>query len=153
MRKHMVLTVLAVAFSLLIGIQLVTTQVSANAIQADVSVNPDSLLLTEEGNQGKWITAMVKLPKGYDVNDINASSVTFKVAEIGQDITWSMYKIQGNILMAKFDRALLISLLWSMIEHMSPHAKQEVTLTVTGTLNDGSPFGGIDTIRVFFTQP
>jgi len=35
--------------------------------------------------------------------------------------------------MVKFDRAMVISL---FIVHMSPHAKQKVSLALTGSLND-----------------
>jgi len=150
MRKHMVLAALVLALSLLIGIQLVTTQVRGNVIQADVNIDPDSLLLTEDGH-GKWITAYIGLPENYDVNNINVSSVSLEV--MGILVSKSKHDIQANVLMVKFDRTEVISILWSMVEHMSPHVKQEVTLKVTGTLVSGEPFGGSDTIRVFFTHP
>ena len=152
MRKHTVLKVLTLVFSLMVGIQLVITQAGANVVPADVSISPDSLLLKDDG-YGKWITAIIRLPKGYDVNDINVTSVTFEVVEIGEDLLWSMYKIQGNILMVKFDRATVIcAILRSpMIVHMSPHVKSEVTFKVTGNLNDDDPFEGSTKIRVFFT--
>jgi len=153
MHKHTVLTALALTFSLIIGSQLVTTQVRANGIQANVDISPNSLLL-KKGGCGKWITAIIRLPKGYDVNDINVSSVTFEVVEIGEEVSWSTYKIQGNILMVRFDRATVIyAILGSpMIVHMSPRVKSEVTFKVTGNLNGGNPFEGSDKIRVFFTQ-
>lgn len=152
MRKHTALKALTLVFSLIIWIQLVITQVGANVIPADVNINPDSLLLKDDG-YGKWITAIIRLPKGYDVNDIDVSSVTFEVVEIGKDVSWSTYKIQGNILMVKFDRATVIRLLYEspMIVPMSPHVKSEVTFKVTGNLNDGNPFEGSAKIRVFFT--
>ena len=149
MRKHVVLIVLALAFSLTILTQFVTTQVSANGIKADVDIDPDSLLLKEEG-YGKWITAYIGLPEGYDVNNINVSSVTLEV--MGGHVSVSMHDIQENKLMVKFDRTMVINWLWSMIEHMSPHVKEEVTLEVTGKLDDGLTFRGSDTIRVFFTE-
>jgi hypothetical protein len=73
--------------------------------------------------------------------------------EIGEDVLWSMYEIQGNILMVKFDRATVIrAILQSpMMGHMSPHVKQQITFKVTGNL-DGNAFAGSDTIRVFFTH-
>jgi hypothetical protein len=152
MRKHTVLKLLTLVFSLIVGIQLVITQVEANVIPADVSINPDSLLLKDDGC-GKWITAIIKLPKGYDVKDINVTSVTFEVVEIGEDVLWSMYKIQGNVLMVKFDRAMVIGAILRspMILHMSPHVKSEVTFKVAGNLNDDNHFEGSDRIRVFFT--
>lgn len=152
MRKHKVLMTLALAFSLIILTQLVTTQVRANTIPADVNIDPDSLLLKEEG-YGKWITAYIGLPKDYNVNNIDVSSVTLEV--IGIPVWVSMYDIQGNKLMVKFDRAMVTSWLWSMIDHMSLHVKEKgpLELEVTGELDDGTTFRGKDTIRVFFTQP
>jgi len=150
MRKHAFIIVLGFAFSLLIWVQLATTQVSANVIQANVNIDPDSLLLKEDGH-GKWITAYIGLPENYDVNNINVSSVTLEV--MGVLVPKSKHDIQANVLMVKFDRTAVSSVLWSMVEHMSPHVKQEVTLKVTGTLLSGEPFGGSDTIRVFYTDP
>jgi len=156
MRKHTVLMALVLAFSVMILPQLVTTQVRANGIKADVDIDPDSLLLKEEG-YGNWITVHIGLPEGYDVNNINMSTVTLWVlgSPVGVAMKGDklMYDLQGNKLMVKFDRAMVINLLWSMIGHMLPHVKEEATLEVTGKLYDGTAFRGSDTIRVFFTQP
>jgi len=145
MRKHTVLTVFVLIFSLIIGIQVVTTQVMANSIAADVDIDPDTLNLK---SKGKWITAYIELPEGYDVNDINVTMILLNdfipaelhPTEIGD------YDTNGILdLMVKFDRTRVISLL---ILHMSPHVKQKVSLTLTGNLNDGTPFSGSDTINV-----
>ncbi|TET18898.1 hypothetical protein E3J74_08955 [Candidatus Bathyarchaeota archaeon] len=150
MRKHTILTALALTFSLIIGIQLVITQVRANGIIADVDIKPNSLLL-KEGGHGKWITAHIWFSEeDYDVNNIDISSVTLEV--MGGHVPVSRYNIEGNILMVKFDRGMVIGFLWSMIQHMSPRVKSEVTFKVTGNLNGGNPFEGSDKIRVFFTQ-
>ncbi len=149
MRRYTVLVTLALTFSLLIGIQVVTTQVRANVIAANVDIDPDSLLL-KEGGHGMWITAHIGFPEGYDVNNVNVSSVMLDV--MGSHVPVSKSDIQGDILMVKFDRAMVTSFLWSMVEHMSPHVKSAVTLTVTGSLNDGDTFEGSDTINVFYTH-
>ena len=148
MHKHTILTALALTFSLIIGIQLVTTQVRADAIPANVDIEPNSLLL-KDGGCGKWITAYIRLPKVYDVNNIDGPSVTLKVN--GNNVSVSMYRIQGKRLMAKFDRASVIRLLWPTIDHMCPRVKQDATLTVTGKYN-GDVFEGSDTIKVFYTH-
>ena len=152
MRRHAVLAALALTFSLVIGIQLVTTQVRANSIKADVDIHPDALLLKDD-DYGKWITAIIRLPEGSDVNNIDVSSVILKVTE-EENVSWSWYNIQGKKLMVKFDRATVKSILrWHMIPHMFPQVKEEVPLEVWGKLYDGNVFGGSDKIRVFFTQP
>lgn len=157
MRKHTVLTALALVFSLIVGIQFVTNQARANGIEVDMHIQPDALLLKDDG-YGKWITAIIRLPKGYDVNDINMSSVTFSVwvEGIKKNVSWSTYKIQGNILTVRFDRALVISEIIYWFEpisvHMSPRVKQEVALEVAGEFYGGEAFGGSDTIKVFYTH-
>jgi hypothetical protein len=149
MRKHIVLIALAILLSLAIGMQFVTSQVHANVISADVDIDPDALQLKEEG-YGKWITAYIDLPQDYDVNNINISSVTLGV--LGGQVSVSKYDVQGDVLMVKFDRAIVISFLWSMVVHMSPRVKQELSLTVVGNLYDGDAFEGSDTIKVFYTH-
>ncbi len=129
--------------------QFVTSQVRADIISADVDIDPDALQLKEAGN-GKWITAYIDLPQDYDVNNIDISSVTLEV--LGGHVSVSKHDIQGTGLMVKFDRAMVIGYLWSMVGHMSPHVKQEATLTVLGNLYEGDAFEGSDTIDVFYTH-
>jgi len=148
MGKYTVLTALALTFSWIIWIQLVTTQVRANSIQAYVDIEPHVLLL-KEGGCGRWITVHIGLPEPYDVNNIDVSSVTLKV--LGNEVSVAMCRIQGKKLMVKFDRASVIGLLWPMIGHFSPRVKQDVRLIVTGDC-DGDVFEGTDTIRVFYTH-
>ena len=149
MRKLMVLMTLALAFSLIVWTQFVAPSARANVIPADVDIDPDSLVL-KEGGHGKWITVYIELPEGYDVNNINVSSVTLVVMGVHVSVSW--YGIQEDELIVKFDRAFVVSVLLSMSEHMTPHVKQKVTLEVIGTLYDGTVFRGSDTIRVFSTQ-
>jgi len=148
-RKDVVLMVLALALSLVTWTQLAGTHVKADEIQAKVNVDPDSLLLKEEG-YGKWMTACIGLPEGYEVDSIDVSSVTINV--LGVSVPVLKHSIQGNTLMVKFDRAYVVSVLWSMTQHMSPHVKQEVAFQVSGQLFDGPAFEGSDTVSVFYTH-
>lgn len=149
MRKQMVFIALAFVLSLAIWMQFVTSQVRANVISADVDFDPDALQLREDG-YGRWITAYVSLPQDYDVNNVNISSVTLEV--LGGHVSVSKYDVQGKVLMLKFDRAMVIGYLWSMVGHMSPRVKHEATLTVVGNLYEGNAFEGSDTIEVFYTH-
>jgi len=149
MRRHIVLPALAFMICLMSWIHFATTQAQQDGVQAYVNIDPDSLLLKED-DYGKWITAYIELPAGYEVNDINVSSVTLHV--LGGTVSVSKSDVQGNVLMAKFDRGLVIGLLWPLTAHMSPRVKLEVTLKVTGNLNDNTAFSGSDTINVFFTH-
>lgn len=150
MPKLMVLMTLALAFSVIVWTQIAAPQANANMISADIDIEPDSLLL-KEGGYGKWITAHIKLPESYDVNNINVSSMT--LVAIGVHVLVSRRVIQEDELIVKFDRAFVVSVLLSMSEHMTPHVKQEATLEVFGTLYDSTFFRGSDTVRVFSTQP
>ena len=149
MRRQLVLAALAFALSLAIAMQLATSQVMGNVISADVDIHPNALQL-KEGGCGNWITAHIDLPRDYDVNNIDISSVTLEV--MGGHVSVSKHVVEGRGLMVKFDRAMVIGCLWSMVGHMSPRVKQEVSLTVVGNLYNGDAFEGSDTIEVFYTN-
>ena len=103
-----------------------------------IDIEPDTLNLK---SKGKWITAYIELPDGYDVNNIDVSTVMLedqvqteaRPTEIGD---YDNDDIAD--LMVKFDRQKLISLL----------EVGDAELTVAGELCDGTPFEGSDTIRV-----
>jgi hypothetical protein len=107
------------------------------SVLATIDVDPDTLNLK---SRGQWITAYIELPEGYDVSDIDVSTVMLNTeiqaeihpTEIGD------YDTDGiPDLMVKFDRAEVMALL----------SVGEATLTITGEV-DGTPFEGSDTIRV-----
>lgn len=113
---------------------------------ATVDVNPNTLNLKSEG---KWITAYIQLPEGYNPEDMDASTILFN--EILQPILDPKYDFVANsseylvdnnedgILerVVKFDKAEATALL----------DIGEATLTITGKVK-GIPFEGGGTIRV-----
>jgi len=108
-------------------------------IGATVEINPDTLNLRSKGN---WITGYIELPSGYDVSNIDVSTIKLnntvsaesKPAEIGD------YDNDGiSDLMVKFDR--------SAVEKVVP-VGDKVTITISGQLSDGKKFEGTDTIKV-----
>jgi rhamnogalacturonyl hydrolase YesR len=114
--------------------------------RAYINIDPDTLNLK---SQGKWITAYIELPEGYDVSDIDVSTVMLNgeiqaelhPTEIGD------YDTDGiPDLMVKFSRADLIS----SIYHTLGIRHENVTLTITGQLADGTPFEGSYNIEVMF---
>jgi hypothetical protein len=100
-------------------------------VEAEVSIHPETLNLK---SKGKWITAFIKLPEGYDVTDIDVESV-----KLNQSISAEWGNVQNGVLMVKFSRAELIALLDGKTGEV------ELTITVNG---DGFDFEGYDTIRV-----
>jgi len=137
-------------FSLIIGIQLITTQVEANTIQADVNIDPDTLNLKSSGS---FIVVYIELPEGYNVSDIVLETVHLEGVPAITDTTYGFVNDpdlmdrdgDGKMeLMVKFDRTSVIL----TIEHMSPIFRQEIPLEVRGNLIDGTSFKGSDTIKV-----
>jgi hypothetical protein len=109
----------------------------ARAISAGAEIHPEALNL---GSRGKWITAYVKLPEGYDVHDIDVSSILLNgtVPAEPRPISYG-----DSHIMVKFDRTAVAQLILSKgIKYGN------VTLTITGKLNDGIAFEGSDIIRV-----
>lgn len=116
---------------------------SVSPVEPSIDIDPDTLNLK---SKGQWITAYIELNEYYDVNDIDISSILLEncipaelhPSEIGD------YDNDGNPdLMVKFDRAEVEDILT---------VGESVTITVTGTLFDGNPFEGSDTIRVIEPQ-
>ena len=113
------------------------------AITATVDIDPDTLNLA---SKGKWITAYIEFPEGYNVEDIDCSTIrledTVPAASCGRPLESVIgdYDEDGiSDLMVKFDRL-------SIQELLEP--AEDVELTISGALNDSTPFEGSDTIRV-----
>jgi len=108
-------------------------------VEAAIDIAPDTLNLK---SKGKWITCYIELPEGYDVEDIDVGTIKLNdqvpaeshPTEIGDNDDDGIVD-----LMVKFDRAA--------VQQILP-AGDEVEITVTGELNDGTSFAGNDTIRV-----
>jgi hypothetical protein len=119
-------------------------------ITTNIDINPDTLNLR---SKGKWITSYIELPEGYNVNDINVSSVMLNdtiPAEL-RPISISDYD-NDTIpdLMIKFDRQQVINYIMANVdlERLYEERFTTITLTITGKLNDCTPFQGSDTIRI-----
>ena len=125
-------------------------------ITATIDVDPNTLNLRSEG---RWITVYIQLPEGYNPADIEATTILLddtispvSDSRYGFVTNPSEYLVDHNedgILerMVKFDRATVQS--WI---DQSAWTRSDVSLTITGSLFDGSSFTGTDTISVFWTN-
>ncbi|HII01031.1 TPA: hypothetical protein HA351_05045 [Methanosarcinaceae archaeon] len=117
---------------------LVTPAGPAPAIQATVDINPGVLNPKSKGN---WITAYIELPACYDVRDIDVSTILLMGLHPAESAPVNVGDCDCNgipDLMIKFDKQNLLPLLDA----------ENMELTVTGKMMDGSMFEGTDTIRV-----
>lgn len=104
---------------------------------ARIEICPETLNLKSEG---RWITCFIWLPKGYDVHNINVSSILLNNTIPAEHRP--VYLGHG-LLMIKFDREKVEALILS---HGVKYGK--ATLTVNFRLKNGTAFQGSDTIRV-----
>lgn len=111
-------------------------------IAATVNITPETLNLK---SQGKFITASIKLPEGFNVNQIDGNTVKISAIDeqpiepICADKTMEAGIESENCLLAKFERRDLIDVL-------SPG--DGVKITIEGLLAGGEKFAGVDTIKV-----
>lgn len=118
----------------------ITITVNNVTLQATVDIDPDTINLK---SKGQFITVYIELPPGYDVNQIDISSIMLNgtIPALGHPTEVNDYDNDGiPDLMVKFDRASVQSLL-------SPG---DNTLIITGRLlgwPDTPDFGGSDTIK------
>ena len=117
-----------------------------------IDIDPDTLNLV--GN-GKWVTAYIELPEGYNVEDIDVLTILLDdTIGIDPDAPTEIGDYDGDgipDLMVKFDRVAVQEYLGgsATTNYDDETARRyEVTLTITGSLFDGTFFAGTDTIWV-----
>ena len=100
-------------------------------LTAFVNIDPDTLNLK---SKGRWITAYLTLPSGYDIEDVQINTVRFQDTI---EAEWGEIQDEDTI-MIKFSRDEVQALL-------SPG---EVIIAITGELVNGTVFRATDTVRV-----
>jgi hypothetical protein len=104
-------------------------------------------------SKGRWITAYVELPEGYEPSDVDVNSVMLNhTIPVGAKARVAVgdYDSDGiSDLMVKFDRAAVIELLGA-IDYPDDTGKSSlVTVQVTGEVA-GTTFEGSDKIKVLY---
>ena len=131
------------------------TVFSLNVITATVDMDPHALNLRSKGG---LITAHIELPEGFDVNDINVSTIMLNdtIPVKPKPIALGDYD-NDTIpdLMVKFDRQQIINYIMANVDMSRLYEERfmTITLTVTGKLNDGTPFQGSDIIKIISPMP
>jgi predicted GH43/DUF377 family glycosyl hydrolase len=119
----------------------------------EVDFNPNSLSLR---SMGEWITGYIELPEGYDVADINVSSLMLNDTVLVDPDAPTLigdYDEDGvPDLMVKFDRSEVAAYILANVNVTKIYEERfmTITLTVTGYLNDDTMFQGSNTIKVIF---
>lgn len=115
---------------------------------AEFKIHPRTLNLK---SKGRWITACIKLPKGYNAADVDVESIRLNgiipaESKLGRKHCGSN---TSSRLMVKFDRAKVISY---ALDNAKTEKSTTITLTIIGKLNDGTTFRGSTTIRILFAK-
>ena len=99
-------------------------------LHASVKITPETIKLSSKGT----FTAFITLPKGFDVRDIDVSSL---MCEGAPAVKAMISKKDGGTLIAKFNR-----------QDLDVDPGNRVVLTVKGKLLDGTEFEGSDTVNI-----
>lgn len=125
-------------------------------INATVDIIPNVLNLRAKP---KYVNAFIELPEGYSVSEIDAYSILMNgTISVNQDARTVIgdYDSDGiPDLRVKFNGTEVIEYILANI-NMTKLIEERfmiATLTITGYLNDGTPFQGSDTIRIMMLMP
>ena len=137
--------------SVMVGGLLLVPMAIASPIPADVNIDPDKINLRD--NQESWtspyVMAFIRFSKPYKkrIVDVNLSTVLLDGV-----IRVARGEITKTVCKTFFDRQTVEDYLWLKLIHMMsytvPFKNVKVELTVTGNLNDETPFEGTGTIFV-----
>jgi hypothetical protein len=121
---------------------------SEPSIAATVIIHPEGLHLWSRGH---WITAYIELPQGYNVDDIDVSTIRLNDSVLAQPHPATIGDYDNDTvpdLMVKFDRASVIGIILNYTD--IPPKFRQVALTITGKLQDKTPFKGSCNIKTIY---
>lgn len=124
-------------------------------VEASVKISPKALNLL---SKGKWVTASIELPEGYEIANVNASTILLNGSipiDVNAPITIGDYDNDSiPDLTVKFERAKIIQYILANINIKELLKRfMTITLTITGKLNDGTTFQGSDTVKIIIPMP
>ena len=118
-----------------------------------IDFNPDTLNLK---SKGEFVTVYIEFPEGYDVADINVSTILLNgtiPVDADAPVTVGDYDNDGiPDLMVKFERSEVTAYIIANVNMTELYEKRfmTITLTVTGYLNNGTPFQASTTIKIVY---
>jgi N-acetylneuraminic acid mutarotase len=111
-----------------------------------MDIDPDTLNLR---SKGEWITAYIELPEGFDLENIDISSLHLNGTVPAEALPTCVgdYDNDGVAdLMVKFDRTAVADYIRANVAFTDTF--MTITLVLTGNLVGGAPFQGTDAIRI-----
>lgn len=133
-----------------------TFTILAGWTHAKIDFDPDTLNLK---SKGKWVTVYIEFPEGYDVADINVSTILLNgTVPVDLNAPTAIGDYDGDDvpdLMVKFDRAELTDYIIANVNMTELYEKRcmTITLTITGRLYNGTPFQANTTIKIIMPMP
>ncbi|MGC8832249.1 MAG: hypothetical protein ACP5PQ_06695, partial [Thermoproteota archaeon] len=125
------------------GSDIWATTITSSIIPAKIDFKPDTLNMKSKADENA-VTGYIEFPAGYDVNNIDATTVKLFTAKGNVSVQASPIEI-GDYdndgipdLMVKFPRQEVIKIV---------DAGDQIPITIKGEVS-GNPFEGIDTIKV-----
>jgi parallel beta-helix repeat protein len=116
-----------------------SSTVTVSTLEATIVFDPETLNLLSEGED---VTVYIELPKKYDVEDIDISSIRLNGLVVAEDLPYEVEDEDEDRvpdLKIKFNRAAVQAIL---------EVGESESIMITGLLDDGTAFGGTDKIRV-----
>ena len=120
------------------------TVTTSQVIKACIKFEPEKLNLK---SVGQWVNCTIKLPRGYNASDINASTILLNgtIPAVNPELIWNCQHTRVLGLMVSFNQTDLQQLILA-----STHLTEGsiiVELTVTGSLYNGTQFQGTGEIK------
>lgn len=104
-----------------------------SVVPIEVGITPGVINLK---SQGKWITALLTFPEGYNIADVDTATILLQGQVPMQQLAWSD-EVNREI-MLRFDRVDVQAVL----------SVGNIEVTITGSLTDGISFEGIAIVKV-----
>lgn len=141
-------------FRCLIDQPVVEAIIDIDADTFSMSIGVDTAQWT---TGGRWTTVHIELPEDYDADDIDASTIELNgTVAIAPDAPVSLgdYDDDGiPDLTVKFDKTAVMPIIANAIVSPDPESPVNfaiTTVTITGTLQDGTSFKGNDSLKVVY---